>query len=74
MLFVPERLWLLFYFILKFLIKQTVEFFEQNKILPLVKDAIEEFYGEEPKISKSYGRIINARHFKWAILVNFVTV
>lgn len=35
-----------------------------DRILPLIKAAIKEFYGEDAKSSKSFARIINARHFK----------
>jgi hypothetical protein len=33
-------------------------------ILPYLKEAIKEYYGENPKLSESYARIINARHFQ----------
>lgn len=36
----------------------------QEKLIPLFKKFLLEFYGENPKESNSYGRIINDRHFK----------
>lgn len=36
----------------------------QEKLLPLMKKNLFEFYGEQPKDSESYGRIINERHFQ----------
>lgn len=36
----------------------------QEKLIPLFKNALEEFYKGDPKTSDSYGRIINERHFK----------
>lgn len=35
----------------------------QEKLLPLFKKTLEEFYKGDPKESDSYGRIINERHF-----------
>lgn len=36
----------------------------QEKLIPLFKNVLEEFYKGDPKTSDSYGRIINERHFK----------
>lgn len=36
----------------------------QQKILPFLKKYLTDFYGENPRESASYGRIINERHFK----------
>lgn len=36
----------------------------QDKLIPLMKKFLLEFYGEKPKDSDSYGRIINERHFQ----------
>lgn len=36
----------------------------QEKILPIMKRILVEFYGENAKESDSFGRIINARHFE----------
>ncbi|XP_033102205.1 aldehyde dehydrogenase family 3 member A2-like isoform X2 [Anneissia japonica] len=36
----------------------------QDKLVSAIKDAVKEFYGENPKESKDYGRIVNDRHFK----------
>lgn len=35
----------------------------RNELLKSVKQAIGEFYGEDPSVSADYGRIINRRHF-----------
>ena len=36
----------------------------QEKIIDSLKKAIKKFYGEDPKSSESYGRIINVKHFQ----------
>ncbi|XP_070204918.1 aldehyde dehydrogenase family 3 member B1-like isoform X2 [Littorina saxatilis] len=36
----------------------------QEKLIEKVKDVLKEFFGENPKTSDSYGRIINERHFQ----------
>jgi len=36
----------------------------QDKLIPLFKAALKEYYGEDPQKSKSFGRVINGRHFK----------
>lgn len=36
----------------------------QDKLVPLMKETLEEYYGTNPRESKSYGRIVNARHFQ----------
>ncbi len=38
--------------------------FSKDKLVPFLKKALLEFYGENPKESESYGRVINSRHFK----------
>lgn len=35
----------------------------RDKILQHMEDVLQEFYGQDPKESKSFGRIINNRHF-----------
>lgn len=36
----------------------------QQKIIPAIEKALKQFYGEDPKSSPDYGRIINGRHFE----------
>ncbi|MBI5572492.1 MAG: aldehyde dehydrogenase [Desulfomonile tiedjei] len=36
----------------------------KTKLLDLLKSGIKEFYGEDPKQSPDYARIVNARHFE----------
>ncbi len=36
----------------------------QEKLLPLIRAHLVDFYGENPKDSESFGRIINDRHFQ----------
>lgn len=36
----------------------------EEKLIPALKRAIKDFYGDNPQESKSYGRIVNVRHFK----------
>ncbi|XP_071955471.1 aldehyde dehydrogenase, dimeric NADP-preferring-like isoform X2 [Antedon mediterranea] len=36
----------------------------RDKFVEALKDAVKEFYGENPQDSKDFGRIINERHFK----------
>lgn len=36
----------------------------QEKLVPIFKKVLKEFYGENPQSSDSYGRIINQRHHK----------
>ena len=50
---------------LKVLILVILLFFHQEKVLPFFKQAIKEYYGDNPKESNSYARIINAKHFQY---------
>ncbi|KAF9940085.1 Aldehyde dehydrogenase [Modicella reniformis] len=36
----------------------------EAKLIPALKTALKELYGEDPQESKDYGRIVNVRHFK----------
>ncbi|KAK3820348.1 MAG: Aldehyde/histidinol dehydrogenase, partial [Benniella sp.] len=36
----------------------------EEKLIPALKRAFKDFYGDNPQESKSYGRIVNVRHFK----------
>lgn len=36
----------------------------KEKLLPVMEKVLKEFFGENPKDSKSFGRIINDRHFQ----------
>ena len=36
----------------------------ENKLLPLLRQAVIEMFGEDPQQSNSYGRIVNERHFE----------
>ena len=36
----------------------------QEKLLPIMRGCLMEFYGENVKESKSFGRIVNDRHFQ----------
>ena len=36
----------------------------EEKLIPVIKNYLTEFYGQNQKESDSYGRIINDRHFK----------
>jgi len=35
----------------------------EKKLIPLIQQAVNEMYGENPEESESYGRIVNGRHF-----------
>ena len=35
----------------------------EQKLVPLLQQAVREMFGEDPKASDSYGRIVNERHF-----------
>ena len=37
---------------------------KQEKLVQCCKKVIQDYYGEDPKSSKDYGRIINDRHFQ----------
>lgn len=41
----------------------------QEKLLPVLKQCLLDFYGENPKESESFARIINERHFKLVQLI-----
>nr|XP_015223297.1 PREDICTED: fatty aldehyde dehydrogenase-like [Lepisosteus oculatus] len=36
----------------------------QDRVVEEIKKSLKEFYGDDPKTSQDYGRIINQRHFK----------
>jgi len=36
----------------------------QEKLVPQIAAAVKEFYGEDPQKSNSYGRMVNANHFR----------
>jgi aldehyde dehydrogenase (NAD+) len=36
----------------------------EARLLPLLRDAVRDMYGDDPAQSESYGRIVNARHFE----------
>ena len=41
----------------------------QEKLLPMLKQCLLDFYGENAKESESFARIINERHFKLVQLI-----
>lgn len=36
----------------------------QDKLIPVMKSVLKEFYGEDPKKSSDFGRILNEKHFQ----------